>query len=446
MLSIRKMVFVGFTLVMALSGCGKEESATDTFFGNDLRGPETQVKSRSNILLNSFKITFEGRTETADSTTFTWTLRGPGSEPALRNFVIQLPDCAPEPLSFIPNNAIVVSSNSDPAFYGVQWTLMTETDHQYARQYSITFPGIVPLGEVHASLTEGNETEVAVVPGPCQGFDISGRVFVDADNDGQLNPEQESGIANVLVELIDSEGSILTMATDQFGVYSFRKLDGTFTISLPLDEDSDYFNSRLAESFVATTSLSREVTVPPDSPHNNFGFNTLHRNIVIDLYNGDLPTDGQTLGYWQEEFRSALFDDHERRAYNGKTLLEMLAEVQSLFLKSNYSFTPGQELQEAYALLSNDSIEPYYKLLAELFATELNHVVGRGLVDQDELQLVLIAWGEGLLAQNPPSDPLVDKGKSNGESGVVLSNPDEVVQANRLFVKVNTGGGGGIDE
>jgi len=64
------MVFMGFSLVMALTGCGKEESTTDTIFGNDLHGPEIQVKSRNAVLLNSFKITFEGRTETADSTTF----------------------------------------------------------------------------------------------------------------------------------------------------------------------------------------------------------------------------------------------------------------------------------------------------------------------------------------------------------------------------------------
>ncbi len=195
-------------------------------------------------------------------------------------------------------------------------------------------------------------------------------------------------------------------------------------------------NIYLAESFEATTTLTREVTVPPGAPDNNFGFNTLHREIVQDIFNGDLPTDGQTLRYWREEFRSAVIDNQEGRSYNGKTLLEMVYEINSLSLKSTYSFTPGNELIEAYEILLVESTGPYNWLVAALLATELNHTVGRGLVDQEELQLVLISWGEALLAQDQ-TDP---------ETDVILVNPDDIAQATRLFGLINTGGGGGIDE
>ena len=433
-----KIAILTLALIGFVAGCENSENSVNSIMETDTMSPlnYSPDKLEFNAQLYPFKITFDGREETSDATTFTWTLHNPGMAPASRTFMIQLPDCAAEPLSFMPDDGTVIHSNTDPINSGVQWILSTETDDQEDRQYSITFSGSVPLGEVYASLNTGDATDVTVVPGPCQGFEIAGYVFTDANNDGLLNPLEEAGIANVLVELIDNMGNIQTVVTDQFGKYDFRKLDGTFTLRLVTEGQPEFFNDRLGESFEATTSLIREVTVPPGSPDNNFGFNTSPRDIIVDLFNGTLPTDGQTLSYWREQFRTAVFDDQEVRSYNGKTLLEMVTEINVLFLKSTYSFTPGQELLEAYEILVVEDDSPYNLLLAELLATELNHTVGRGLVDQAELQLVLISWGEALLAQDQ-SDP---------ETNVILVNPDDIIHGSRLYGLINTGGGGGIDE
>lgn len=437
MWSKRKILGLGFAIFLALAGCGKDNNSNPAFIENVTAEPIIfhGEKFGQNVPLGTFKITFDGRTESENSTTFTWILHSPTALPALRNFFIQLPECSPDPLSFHPDNYTLGYSPSTPGIYGVQWNLQVETHHQNPRQYSITLPGNVPLGEVYTVLTEGPESDTAVVPGPCQGYEISGRVYVDADGDGQWNSQNESGIANVLVELIDSRGLVQAMATDQNGEYIFRRLNGNFTIILPLDQDPGHFNSQLAESFVATSPLSRTVIVPPHSPQNNFGFDTLHENIVTDLYTGELFTTGKPLEYWQEEVRVALLDDELHTLYNGKTLVEILDDIQGLFLNDPYGFTPGLELIEAYEILSSNPTEMYDRLLAELLTTELNHFAEIGLLNQEELQLVLIAWGESLLAFEIP-----------GESGIILQNEDQIIEANRLFKLINTGGGGGVDE
>jgi len=113
--------------------------------------------------------------------------------------------------------------------------------------------------------------------------------------------------------------------------------------------------------------------------------------------------------------------------------LGFLTEIQGLFLDDPYYFTPGNELQEAYDILRSHSHDPIDELLAALLATELNQVSGRGLVGQEDLLLVLIAWGEALVA-----DTLA--------GGQDKAQPDELEVATELFGLVNTGGGGGVDE
>ena len=431
----RIIALLSLALMTCFWGC---ENTDNSIMESGSLTPQSlsQASLETNGQLSPFKITFDGRVEDNESTTFTWTLHNPGVGPGTRELFIQLPECTPAPLSFSPENGVIIESVTDPIGGCVRWKLTSDTDHLGARQYSITLPGSVPLGEIYSSLTTDNLTEISVVPGPCQGFEITGFVFMDANSDGLINPEEESGIPNVLIELIDHRGNIQTMVTDQFGRYIFRKLEGSFTVNLDIVGQPDFFNPQLAESFEATTTLSREVTVPPGSPDINFGFNTVYKSVAVDIFNGSLPTDGQTLRYWREEFRKELFDTVESRPYEGKTLLEMLEEINDLFLKTTYSFTPGQEMVEAYNILNIDESNPYDLLIAQLLATELNHTIGRGLVDQDELQLVLISWGEALLNQE----------QTNPEAGIILVNPDQIANATRLFGSINTGGGGGIDE
>lgn len=437
MFAKRTMIIVGLGLLLALASCSMNEGPTEHV--RDRKIPDTTdnpIKTfSSEIMINNFIVSFDGRALVEGNTVFTWTVRGTGVEPALSHFMVQLPDCAPTPESFSPTNSVSINTNPNTGIYGVEWHLNVEADDLAGRQYSITFPGNVPLGEVYSSVISGNETAVGIIPGPCQGYDIGGRVFVDANENGMRDPNEESGIANVIIELIDAQGNTSTMATDLDGNYSFRKLSGTYWVNIPLTGYPDFFNEDLAASFDSTTVLTLEATVPPDSPNNDFGFQPQSQEIINDLESGFLLSDGESLKFWKAEFRAATNHGGGNRIYDDNSLLGFLTEIEGLFLENPYYFTPGDPLQHAFDLLRTHSHDPIDELLAELLATELNQVSGRGLIDQEDLLLVLIAWGEALVAETWSSE----QNKAQPASG-------ELELAVELFGLVNTGGGGGVDE
>ena len=439
--TLKMFVLFGLAALVGLAGCSLDQDPADPALSLEFFVPSAAPanKSMSQVVINNYVVDFDGRALVGGNTVFTWTVRGTGVEPGLSHFMIQLPECAPEPVAYSPTNSVSINTNPGTGIYGLEWHLSVEADDLVGRQYSITFPGDVPLGEVYSSVISGDVTSVGVIPGPCQGYDISGRVFVDANENGLRDPDEESGIANVIIELIDGNGNVSTLATDQYGDYSFRKLGGDFTINLTLDGYPGYFNSSLSASFDPTTILAHQASVPPDSPGNDFGFSPQSEEIIFDLENGVLLSDGRSLKFWKNEFRSAAGNGKGNHFYTREILEGFLTEVQGLFLETPYSFTPGNEVQEAFEILRSNSNEPIDELLAELLATELNHVADRGLVGQGDLQLVLIAWGEALVADflTPDAASALEKGRTpEGDLDIAVT----------LFGLINTGGGGGVDE
>lgn len=431
-------------VLVAFTGCSQDESPVGLLADSPagIFPGLTPGKDFSPQTINNFQIEFMGRTLAGGNTTFSWRVSGTGVEPALSHFMVQLPECAPEPIAYTPSNSVSINANPNTGIYGVEWHLNVEADDSLGRTYYLTFPGNVPLGEVYSSVISGNETGVGIIPGPCQGFDIAGRVFVDANENGQRDPDEESGINNVVVELIDAQGFVQTVVTNQSGDYTFRRLAGSFTVNIPLEGYPGYFNSSLLESFDPTTILNLEATVPLDAYGNDFGFSPQSEEIIQDLETGVLLSDGRSLKFWKSEFRSAAGNGNGNHIYDAATLSGFLAEIQGLFLDDPYSFTPGSEIQEAFQILRSNSQDPVDELLAELLATELNQVSGRGLVGQADLQLVLIAWGEAIVAEFQT----VEVGKlGDGLDKAPVRFP-EVEEATQLFGLVNTGGGGGIDE
>ncbi len=442
----RKTALLTVALLAALVGCTGEETPTGPA-SPTVVSPATQVdKSLSANVINGYEVRFDGRMMREGDTQFVWTVRGTGGDPALSHFMVQLPACAGAPVAYQPTGSVSINTNPHTGIYGLEWHLEVASDDTTGRMYSITFPGNVPLGEVYSSVISGNTTEVGIIPGPCQGYDISGRVFVDANENGLRDPDEESGIANVVIELTDEFGNVSSLPTDEFGDYSFRKLEGAFTVSLALDGHPGYFNGSLAESFDPTTVLGLEAAVPPDSPGNDFGFSPRAEELIFDLESGVLLSDGESRKFWKSEFRSASGNGRGNAVFGAAQLLGFLAEVQALFLADPYTFTPGNEIQEAFDLLRSNSKEPLDLLLAELLATELNQVAGRGLVGQEDLQLVLIAWGEALVAEGQATTAAGYADGSGIDTARTTATPTQMDQATELFSLINTGGGGGVDE
>jgi len=440
------LLVLSMIAIVLLASCSREESplvvSTDRQTDDATFG--SVIKSAPDITINNYEVHFDGRTYVDDQTTFTYTVTGTGIEPALSHFTIELPDCAPELAAYSPTNSVSINHNPQTDIYGIEWHLSVEADDSVGRQYSITFAGDVPDGVVRSAVGSGNETEVGRIPGPCAGFAIAGTIYVDADRDGTRDATEESGIADVIVELVADDGAVVTVVSDAGGGYLFIVPDGIYTVRIDLAAYPEAFNADLAASFDATSPTALEVTVGPDALGNDFGFAPRTEEIVVELETGVLVSNGESVKFWKKQLRTALNGGNGNAVHDAAALLAFIAEIETLFLESPYQFTAGNELQEAYDILRDNSRDDVDVLYRELLATEFNEVSGRGLIGDEALQEVLISWGEALLAESQAAagsgaDP------SDG-TRVSVTDANEIRLATDLFGLLNTGGGGGADE
>jgi hypothetical protein len=388
-------------------------------------------------LLSGFHVQFDVRVYSNNQTTFSYTVTGAGSEHALSNFSLELPDCAPALDTYSPAGA-TINVHPNTGYYSITWNETLGIND--SRSYSITFPGDVPLGIIRTSVKASTLSETGEIAGPCDGFEISGTVYADADSNGVLSGD-ESGISNVTVTLMDIVGNIQTALTDANGEYAFLKVAGTYTVFIEASTAAIDFNEELAASFVPTGSVSKLVTVGPDSQNNDFGFDPQTKKIINDLDTGALLTDGESPKFWIRQLRSAN-SSNGKAEYDAATMAQFIAEVQGLFLPDPFQFTPGNEIKEAIAILNTKSKDPLQQMLIELLAAEFNHVSGKGLIGASELQEILLAWAESVAVQ-------AEAGAASSSEliimGVIGEGNTKLIGATDLLSRLNgsTGGGSG---
>jgi hypothetical protein len=430
LLAILGVVFVG---------CSQNEDpvAVDTFAPglsltmSSIPGP-TVVTS---TVINGFNLQFDGRTYANDQTTFSYTVTGENAPHSLSNFFLELPDCAPALASFTPAGG-TIGLNPLTGLYGIKWDISLGPNE--SRSYSITFQGDVPLGAILAAVKASDVSPLGEIAGPCDGFEISGTVYVDADASGAQNGADEPGIADVTVALVDGGGNVLNSTTDVNGDYSFIRYAGTYTARIDTATTADDFNEVLNDQFTPTGPTSAVVIVGPDSPDNDFGYEPEAEKITFELEAGILLTTGEGPKYWIKQLRGGGKTD-----FDSATMAAFLTEIQGLFLPEPFQFTPGNELKEAINILKSKSKDPLDQLTKELLAAEFNEVSGKGIVGEEELQSVLLAWVESLIAQSSSAGPAAaaTKGDDRPQRAIPTTSIEDALG---LLKGINgaTGGGG----
>ncbi len=394
-------------------------------------GRRAALATSGSETVGNYTVRYDGRTFAGGQTTFAYTVSGTGVDPALSNFVIQLPACAPALASSVPSGG-TIGTDPNSGLFGIKWSLSLGTSE--SRAYSITFPGDVPEGLVRVAVKAGTAVGIAVLPGPCQGFLISGTVFVDPDSSGSRNATTEPGIlADVTVALVDGSGAIQTVLTDQNGHFSFTRLDGTYTVRVDTSTPAADFNEELAESFSATGPTALSVTVGPDASGVDFGFKPKTKKLIADFESGALSSTGEPGSFWTKAFRAAARGG-SYGGFNATSLRALLTQIEGAFFPDPYQFTDGNELQEAFAILAGHPKVPLDVFYQDLFVAELNDASGKGIVADPDLQDVLLSWGESLIIA--------------GSAGSLQATADdEFVVGSTLLKKINNErGGGGIPE
>ncbi|HXV13324.1 MAG TPA: SdrD B-like domain-containing protein [Candidatus Krumholzibacteria bacterium] len=423
---------------VAFAGCSADRTDVSSPVGNEspvVHAPLASFVSQETTI-NNFVVRFDGRTVSGGNTTFTYTVRGTGVDPNLSHFTVELPACAPAPLSFSPAGSANVNTNPQSGIYGVEWHLSVSKDNLAGQTYSITFPGEVALGIVRSEVkTENGARGVGSVFGPCSGFRISGTVFVDADNNGLLSAT-EAGIEGVTVTVSDGAATQSSL-TDAAGGYTFVVTSGTYTVSIEASTAAADLNEDLFATATATTPTSRTVTTGPDAPNTNFAFEPASGEVVDDLKTGVLLTAGKPVRFWKTQLRNAQMG--KASTYSAAQLLAWLGQIEGLGIADPFQFGTGNEINEAFAILSDNTRNDIVALKRELLASELNLVSGNGLVGQEDLHEVLIIWGEELVAQaSAPAGPIAP---------AAIKEFSEAQSATGMFGLMNgSTGGGGTDE
>lgn len=444
----RALLLLAAAVLLTSTGCSRDEAAlvpsVDTGIGAG--------KSAAADTVGNYIVFYEGREFDGLQTTFTYQvdrLRYDGQ--TLETFFLELPECAPELASFTPPRA-AIGVLDDPDVYGIRWTMGVRPHDPVGQQFRLVFAGEVETGVVRTVVSDFAGSSQGRVFGPCGGGAIRGLVFVDTDSSGAYDQATEGGLANVLVQALGQDGGIESALTDSTGAFELLLLEGAYTVRIDTTAHAGAFNGELGARWLATTPLERTVTIPPGEEGMDFGFRPSVETVIADLQQGELQSLGVPVKFWIAELMSALDPDevpegidpevlpYRVPVYTPQELLQFLSAIEGLALPEPYQFSDGEEIAEALQVLVHASGELLDVLLAELLATELNLVSGRGFEGQDgDLLAALALWGESVVVQAQD----IEVAAGGTARGLRVDDLRYVIELFRTF---NVGGGGGFDE
>jgi hypothetical protein len=441
MRTLQRLIVLPAALALCLSGCFGPEAPLAP--GSPAGVPTLKDAPAAGLAadgaLAGYVVQYVGRVVANNQTTFTYNVHGAGTTSSSAHLSLQIPACAGALVNYSPAPA-VLGLDPTTGLSGISWNFPIHGNDPVGLNFSVTFGGNVPEGVVRVGVKAGTTVGLGVRPGPCQGFLIGGTLYVDSDSSGTRNAANEPGsLANVTVTLVDPLGGTATTTTDANGRFAFKTLDGAFTLRIDAATSAVDFNEDLFASFFVTTTLTRVVTVGPDSPNNDFGFKPAAKKITAEIEAGTLPTDGLPAKFWLREFRGAVRSG-TGPTYSAATLLGFLNTIEGLFFPVPYQFDSGVELQQAIDLLSHPIRTNLDALIQALLVTELNHVSGHGLVGEADLQAVLLSWAESVIIANTTSGPTAGPVVSKASDTL---GPD-VATATTLLNTINRSRGGDI--
>lgn len=437
----RIVAFFSLTLVL-LVGCSFEETPTSA---SAPRFPAREKDGATYTIAEAFPgflVTYTGRSVANGNTTFSYSVAGIADGSALSQLVLQIPACAGALVASSPNGG-TVGPDQQSGLNGIKWGNVSVSSGQM-QIYSITFAGDVPEGLIRVSAKVGSTVGSTILPGPCQGFWVSGTVFVDSDSSGTLDPDEPGIVADVTVALVDIDGNVRTDVTDANGAYAILALDGAHVLTVAASTPATDFNEELFESFAPTTATTRNLQISGDTPNVDFGFEPKAKQIATQIELGILFTNGADRSVWTKVMRAASHGA-SYKSLDPSEVLGLLAEIETMAFPDPYTFSDGNEINEALAILTVQSKDPAELLFRELFVTELNDAAGFGLIADPVLQDVLISWGESLIIDSQSVSKL-GTGPDGIDAKPVPSIETDIQAALDVFNGLNQRGGGDIPD
>jgi hypothetical protein len=337
-----------------------------------------QLAEFEKVRINNYDVEFLGRNlEKSEGevikTTFYYKVSGTGKSSDLEKFFLQIPSCAGTPTSWEPVN----SSKID--LKGITWNVSIGKEE--SKNFSITFPGEVPIGIVEGAVTRNGKREKCEILGPCEGVtDLCGNIFIDANADG-IKQNSESGIPDIEVILKDKKTNKIvgSVMTNDDGSYSFKVLEGEYLVETTDELLNLTYNATTPSSFHFCTDDT-------DGSCINFGFEIDSEKMILELENGTVEGTAECTDYWIDQLK---YCGSSKGDYSEKEILEFLKQIERLLLTEPFQFG-SKKIKTALEILDptgNSDIEMFLK---ELLTAELNVVSQRGALR--EVDGVLVIW------------------------------------------------------
>jgi len=431
------LILATAALVLLAWGCSRQTPMAPSESDSARRTLLTPAAAPTSQSLAGFTVAYTGRSVVGGNTKFSYTVTGTSST-SISHFMVGIPGCAPAILAIVPTSG-TNNIQLDPAtgLTGIKWGNLSLGPTQ-SMAFSLTFAGDVSEGLVRVGVKSSGGVGVAPLPGPCGGFTLAGNVFVDGNENNSQNGTEAGVLSNVTVAAVDAWDVIQTTRTDAAGQYSFRLVDGNYTVRIDASTPDNDYNEQLAADFSPAGPTSVPVTLGPDATV-AFGYGPNTTKLLGDFSTGALTSTGQDAGYWSKLLRAA----GRGQSYDGfsaATIQGFLLQIESLYVADPYQFTNGKEIDEALKIVTSKPRTNLESLRKELLIAELNDVSGKGIVSDPDLQDALLAWGESLVAQ------AVTTAAARGGDFVALA-AGSYGSAINLFSSINnTRGGGDIPE
>ena len=118
------------------------------------------------VTVNHYNVSYNGSTYDGSSTTFSYTVMGTGSPPALSHFDIEIPMCDTllQVTAYSPETAVEFGTDPTTGIDGIKWDF--GIGESATQTYTITFEGFVAEGEVQVAVKAGNGAYYGIVIGP----------------------------------------------------------------------------------------------------------------------------------------------------------------------------------------------------------------------------------------------------------------------------------------
>lgn len=442
---MKKLYLFGVLLVsgILLQSCEVEELTNeDAFDANAVEvAPSISVQEMASwdiffvenaVPVNDYMVVFNGSTKEVINgvtyTTFTYTVGGTGVTAQLDSFYLEVPACAADLSSWTPSQSAKYEGNR------LKWNSSISKDG--SQEFSMTYRGDVDFGVIEAIVVRGGVEYAADVIGPCAGaYNLTGSVFVDANEDGTRQPA-ELGLAGFTVALTQQNNNA-EVITDADGSYSFRVIPGDYTVSIG--------NNPLGNEYYTLNSPSEIPLAVPDDLEADFAFKALASKMTQDFNDKVILLNTISAKEWEQQIRRA---GKKNGIFSKAEINQLLIRVEDLLLQDPYPFNLGSNrVNVALEILGKPIQTDEDLFLQQLLAAELNYLSGRGayyyaadgsIVLMEDFNLTLLKYAEAQALGEPAVSAQLFSATAVSSSTLKLSS------TSTLLSSFNDNGSGGL--